>query len=99
MAWRSFCTGALPDDGPVGGPKQVRVLSIKTLNCTHFVGVILNTYAPCLHLKYHHVWILEAYVIFIVIPYEQCRTEGVGGVQPPPPRNSEVLTKSNRIAN
>ena len=28
------------------------------------------------------------------------RGEGVGGAQtPPPPRNSEVLTQSNRIAN
>ena len=30
---------------------------------------------------------------------DQWRTEGGLGVQPPPPRNSEVLTKSNRIAN
>jgi hypothetical protein len=37
---------------------------------------------------------------FIILHSVQWRTEGgVWSVQPPPPWNSEVLTKSNRIAN
>jgi hypothetical protein len=34
------------------GPKQVRVLSMKTLDSTHFVGVIYNTFCAMFAFKF-----------------------------------------------
>jgi hypothetical protein len=49
------------------------------------------------------VWISEQTATFALhnisklVLYNQWRTEGLGGSTPPPPRNSEILTKLSRI--